>query len=330
MADLRVVRDTGIEPEARRADVDLDAWSMRRWATILGMPADWMLVDGSSLMFRAFFGLPVGSFKAPSGEPVNAIRGFIDMLARLVSDRKPRAIVVATDKDWRPAFRVSVIPSYKTARLERGAMPAELAPQEPILWEVIEAIGLEVIGADGFEAEDVIASLLPKIQGKVEIVTGDRDLFSLVRDPDVCVLYTQQGIGHLLVVDEAEVERRYGIPGRSYGDFAVLRGDPSDGLPGVPGVGEKTAAQLVRRFKDLNGIVASGKLGEAANAYIQQARRVGVPVAIAPVPTPRGTRPKAPQDAQALARLNETYGIGASTDRLVRALAGLPAAVRAG
>lgn len=289
------------------------------------MAADWMLVDGSSLMFRAFFGLPVTAFKAPNGEPTNAIRGFIDMLARLISDRKPRAIVIATDRDWRPAFRVNVIPSYKTARLERGAMPAELAPQEPILWQVIEAIGLEVIGAEGFEAEDIIASLLPKISGKVEIVTGDRDLFSLVRDPDVCVLYTQQGIGRLAVVDEAEIERRYGVPGRSYGDYAILRGDPSDGLPGVPGVGEKTAAQLVRRFKNLDGIVASGKLGEAANAYIQQARRVGVPVAIAPVPSPKGRRPREPQDPKTLARLNETYGIGSSTDRLVHALAALPA-----
>lgn len=289
------------------------------------MAADWMLVDGSSLMFRAFFGLPVTAFKAPNGEPTNAIRGFIDMLGRLISDRKPRAIVIATDRDWRPAFRVNVIPSYKTARLERGAMPAELAPQEPILWKVIEAIGLEVIGAEGFEAEDIIASLLPKISGKVEIVTGDRDLFSLVRDPDVCVLYTQQGIGRLAVVDEAEIERRYGVPGRSYGDYAILRGDPSDGLPGVPGVGEKTAAQLVRRFKNLDGIVASGKLGEAANAYIQQARRVGVPVAIAPVAAPKGRRPREPQDPKTLARLNETYGIGASTDRLVHALATLPA-----
>jgi 5'-3' exonuclease len=286
------------------------------------MPTDWMLVDGSSLMFRAFYGLPVGGFKSPRGEPVNAVRGFLDMLARLITVRKPKAIVVATDEDWRPAFRVNVIASYKTARLERGAMPAELEPQEPIIRKVLAAIGVEVIGSGGFEAEDVIASLLPRITGKVEIVTGDRDLFSLVRDPDVTVLYTQQGIGKLLVVDEAEVERRYGIPGRSYGDFAVLRGDPSDGLPGVPGVGEKTAAQLVRRYKDLDGIVASGRLGEAANAYIQQARRVGVPVGTAPVPKPKGGRPRQPQDAKALANLNERYGIGSSTDRLVSALKG--------
>jgi hypothetical protein len=131
-----------------------------------------------------------------------------------------------------------------------------------------------------------------------------------------------------LVVDEAEVERRYGIPGRSYGDYAVLRGDPSDGLPGVPGVGEKTAAQLVRRFKDLDGIIASGKLGDAANAYIQRARRVGVPVNIAPVPKPKEMLPARPSDPQVLAKLAETYGIGASIDRLVRAVAGPPAAIR--
>jgi 5'-3' exonuclease len=291
--------------------------------------ADWLLLDGSSLMFRAFYGIPVGAFKAPDGQPVNAVRGFLDMLARLVTDRKPKALVVATDEDWRPAFRVKVIASYKTERLERGAMPPELAPQEPIIHAVLRAIGVEVMGAEGFEAEDVIASLLPKISGKVEIVTGDRDLFSLVRDPDVTVLYTQKGIGNLLVVDEAEVESRYGIPGRSYGDYAVLRGDPSDGLPGVPGVGEKTAAQLVRRFKDLDGIIASGKLGDAANAYIERARRVGVPVSIAPVPKPKGTRPATPGDPQALARLSETYGVGSSIDRLVRALAGPPAVVRA-
>jgi hypothetical protein len=145
----------------------------------------------------------------------------------------------------------------------------------------------------------------------------------------VCVLYTQRGIGNLQLVDEAEVERRYGIPGRSYGDYAVLRGDPSDGLPGVPGVGEKTAAQLVRRFKDLDGIIASGRLGDAANAYIEKARRVGVPVAMAPVPKPNATLPAKPRDPQVLAKLSETYGIGASIDRLVRALTGPPAAIRA-
>jgi 5'-3' exonuclease len=285
------------------------------------MGAEWMLIDGSSLMFRAFYGIPAAAFKAPNGMPVNAVRGFLDMMGRLVSGRKPQRLAVATDEDWRPAFRVKVMPSYKTARLDRGAMPDELAPQEPVLWDVLRAIGVEVIGAAGFEAEDVIASLLPKVSGRVEIVTGDRDLFALVRDPDVCVLYTQQGIGRLVVVDEAEIERRYGIPGRSYGDFAVLRGDPSDGLPGVPGVGEKTAAQLIRRHKDLDGIVASGRLGEAANAYIEQARTVAMPVGRARVPEPTGTIPAQARDPQALHRLDETYGIASVTERLIRSLA---------
>src|SRR2546423_7279072 len=269
------------------------------------MAADWLLLDGSSLMFRAFFGIPVAAFKAPDGQPVTAVRGFLDRLARLVRARKPKALVVATDEDWRPAFRVKVIASYKTARLERGAMPAELQPQEPIIWAVLKAIGVEVMGAAGFEAEDVIASLLPKITGTVEIVTGDRDLFSLVRDPDVTVLYTQKGIGNLLVVDEAEVERRYGIPGRSYGDYAVLRGDPSDGLPGVPGVGEKTAAELVRRVQDLDGIIASGKLGDMANAYIQRARRGGGPGGGAPGAKPKRTRAASPAGPAAAAKTGE-------------------------
>src|SRR6202165_6140378 len=143
------------------------------------MAADWVLLDGSSLMFRAFFGIPVGAFKAPDGQPVNAVRGFLDMLARAVAARKPRALVVATDEDRRPAFRVNVIASYKTARLERGAMPPELEPQEPIIHAVLRAIGVEVIGAEGFEAEDVIGSLRPHVTAKVEIVTGDRDLFAL-------------------------------------------------------------------------------------------------------------------------------------------------------
>src|SRR5207244_12014369 len=154
------------------------------------MAADWLLLDGSSLMFRAFFGIPVGAFKAPDGQPVNAVLGFLDMLARLVTDRKPRAILVATDEDWRPKFRVDVIPSYKTARLERGNMPPELEPQEPIIREVLAAIGVEVVGSDGFEAEDVIASLLPKIRGKGEIVTVDGALVGRGRGAAVWGLYT--------------------------------------------------------------------------------------------------------------------------------------------
>ncbi len=282
------------------------------------MATDWMLIDGSSLMFRAFFGIPT-TVRSPQGEPVNAVRGFLDMLGRLVVDRHPNALVVATDEDWRPAFRVALVPSYKAHRVV-APIPPELIPQVSIIEAVLQAVGLQTIGAEGFEAEDVIASLLPRIAGKVEIVTGDRDLFALIKDPDVCVLYTQQGIGKIQVVDEAEIERRYGIPGRVYGDFAVLRGDPSDGLPGVSGIGEKTAAQLLRRYGTLDGLIASGRLDPNATAYVARARQAGVPVDRAAVPVPRGELPAVPLDPDRVAELSERYGIAAPVERLLRAV----------
>jgi 5'-3' exonuclease len=282
------------------------------------MATDWLLIDGSSLMFRAFYGIPV-TVRSPGGEPVNAVRGFLDMLGRLVTDRNPRHLVVATDEDWRPAFRVDILPSYKAHRVERP-IPEELEPQVSIILEVLRAIGIEVAGAAGFEAEDVIASLLTQIKGKAEIVTGDRDLFALVRDPDVCVLYSQQGIGRLVVVDEAEIQRRYGIPGRSYGDFAVLRGDPSDGLPGVPGIGPKSAAGLLRRYGDLDGVIRNAALGPAAVDYLDRARRVVQLVTTIPLPPLQASRPQKPADPARLQKLNETYGLSASTVRLLRSL----------
>jgi len=284
------------------------------------MAADWMLVDGSSLMFRAFFGIPV-TVRSPKGEPVNAVRGFLDMMGRLIIDRRPGAVVVATDEDWRPAFRVALIPSYKAHRVV-APIPLELIPQVTIIEGVLEAIGVDTMGAEGFEAEDVIASLLSKVRGTVEIVTGDRDLFALVRDPEVRVLYTQQGIGKIQVVDEAEIERRYAIPGRAYGEFAVLRGDPSDGLPGVSGIGEKTAAQLLRRYGNLDGLIASGRLDANAIAYVARARRAGVPVDRAPVPSPRGELAAIPADPKRLEQLTEQYGIASPVEHLLRALRG--------
>ena len=282
------------------------------------MSTDWLLIDASSLMFRAFYGVPL-TVRSPAGAPVNAVRGFLDMVGRLVTDRDPRFLVIATDEDWRPAFRVDILPSYKAHRVERP-IPEELEPQVSIILEILAAIGLDVVGAEGFEAEDVIAALLGHIKGKVEIVTGDRDLFALVRDPDVRVLYVQQGIGKLVAVDEAQVERRYGIPGRAYGDFAVLRGDPSDGLPGVPGIGPKSAAALLRRYSDLDGILQNRALGPAALDYIQRARRVVRLVSDIPLNPPRGTRPQQAADPERLAKLNEAHGVSAATARFLRAL----------
>src|SRR5213593_4479173 len=234
-----------------------------------------MLVDYSSLLFRAFHTIP-------ESVPMHAVYGFLNMLARLVTDRPPDRLGIAVDEDWRPAFRVEALPAYKAHRVSDE--PDPIAPQEALGREVLGALGVAVVGADGFEAEDAIATLAARARGPVEVVSGDRDLFALVRDPDVRVLYPQTGVSKLTVVDEAEIQRRYGIPGRSYGDFAILRGDPSDGLPGVPGIGEKTAARLLAEHGSLDAVLAARSLPApvarrltAAAAYLDAARRVVLP-----------------------------------------------------
>src|SRR5262249_22419635 len=219
-----------------------------------------MLLDAASLYFRASHGAPE-SITAPDGTPVNAVRGFLDMVATLVRTRRPTRLVACLDASWRPAFRVAALPSYKAHRLapdgREEIVPPGLVPQVPVILEVLAALGLAAVGAPGFEADDVIGTLADADSGPVEVVSGDRDLFQVVRDDrPVRVLYTGRGVSKLEVVDEAWLSAKYSLPsgagaaqtaGRAYADFAVLRGDPSDGLPGVPGVGEKTAAALVAR-----------------------------------------------------------------------------------
>src|SRR5438093_890408 len=214
----------------------------------------------------------------PESVPMHAVYGFLNMLARLVTDRRPDRLGIAVDEDWRPAFRVEALPAYKAHRVSDE--PDPIAPEEAFGREVLEALGVAVVGAEGFEAEDVIATLAARAREPVEIVSGDRDLFALVRDPDVRVLYPLVGVTKLLQVDEAEITRRYGIPGRAYGDFALLRGDPSDGLPGVPGIGEKTAARLIAAHGSLANVLAAktlppavARLLAAAEPYLAAARR---------------------------------------------------------
>src|SRR5438094_6379711 len=222
-------------------------------ASSLAVPpieADLMLIDGSSLIFRAFYGVP-RTMRAPDGSLNNALRGFLDLLARLLAEPRPARVLVATDEDWRPAWRVDLIPSYKAHRTAEP-VPPELEPQIAPAWKVLGAIGVEVLGAAGYEAEDVIASVAARATGRVEIVSGDRDLFSLVRDPDVCVIYPE-GKGVWRRVDEGDIAARYDIPGRAYADYAILRGDPSDGLPGLRGVGDTTAADLLGRYGSIEG-----------------------------------------------------------------------------
>jgi len=305
-----------------------------------------MLLDAASLYFRAFYGVP-SSITSPDGRPINAVRGFLDMTARLLTTHRPDRLVACWDDDWRPAFRVEALPSYKAHRLAPDGgeeTPAELGPQVPVLIDVLAAAGIDRVGAPGFEADDVIGTLATRARGPVDVVTGDRDLFQLVDDERrIVVLYTARGIADIERVDEAAVTARYGIPGRAYADFAVLRGDPSDGLPGVAGVGEKTAAALVREFADLDGIRAAvartvvprppltaavlKKLHAAAD-YLDAAPVVVAVARTIDLPPVEGTLPRRPAEPDALAALAEQHGLASSLGRLGAAL-GWPADVLA-
>ncbi|GAB3345690.1 5'-3' exonuclease [Modestobacter lapidis] len=303
-----------------------------------------MLLDAASLYFRAFYGVPT-SVTSPDGRPVNAVRGFLDMTARLVAAHRPERLVACWDDDWRPAFRVAALPSYKAHRVapEGGEeVPDELGPQVPVLVEVLAAAGLARVGAPGYEADDVIGTLATRARGAVDVVTGDRDLFQLVDDArGVRILYTARGITDLDYVDEASVAARYGIPGRSYADFAVLRGDPSDGLPGVAGVGAKTAAALINAFGSLAGIQEAAaravvpkapltaavlKKLHAATDYLAAAPRVVAVVTDIDLPPVDGVLPARPADPDVLAGLAAGYGLENSVRRL-GAVLGWPADV---
>ncbi|WP_235825147.1 5'-3' exonuclease [Agromyces badenianii] len=224
-----------------------------------------MLLDTASLYFRAFYGVP-DSITAPDGTPVNAVRGLLDMIARLVTDFEATHLVACWDDDWRPAWRVELIPSYKAHRVERAVpggvdveeTPAGLIVQIPRIREVLGLLGIAVVGAPEHEADDVIGTLATGATMPVDVVTGDRDLFQLVDDEaSVRVVYTARGMSKLEVLTEASVVAKYGVLPEQYADFAVMRGDSSDGLPGVAGVGEKTAASLLQEFVDLDGIRAA-------------------------------------------------------------------------
>lgn len=283
------------------------------------MACDWLFVDGSSLIFRAFHGVPK-TVRAPDGRPVNAVRGFLDALTRLISSRTPTRLAVASDEDWRPAWRVALIPSYKAHRTAEP-VPPDLEPQMPLIHEVLGALGIEFVGVAGYEAEDVIASWTRQAPGSVEIASGDRDLFALVEEGRVVVLYPEKG--GVAEVTEGEVARRYGIPGRSYGDFAILRGDPSDGLPGLRGVGPVAAAALLRAHGDVAGIIAAARLGDAERDYLGRALRVVPPVADLPIGLPRGRLARYPADPARLSSLRDQLALGSSADRVVEALAGM-------
>ena len=300
-----------------------------------------LLLDSASMYFRAFYGVP-DSVKAPDGTPVNAVRGFLDAVATLVERFEPTRLVACWDEDWRPAFRVQAIPSYKAHRLVPGTdhveeTPAGLLPQVPVIADVLAALGVARVGAPGHEADDVIGTLTERAASTgtaVDVVTGDRDLFQLVDDTrSVRVLYIGRGVRNTEVVDEARLRDKYAVPsGPAYADMAVLRGDPSDGLPGVPGIGEKTAAGLVSRFGGLEGLLAAVDAGGAdlspgqvrklteARDYLEVAPRVVRVVLDAPTTDADDAVPSAPADVDALAALAERWGLRSSVNRVLAAL----------
>ncbi|MFN2526855.1 MAG: 5'-3' exonuclease H3TH domain-containing protein [Actinomycetota bacterium] len=292
-----------------------------------------LLVDASSLIFRALFSTP-DTVRTEDGQPINAAHGFLNMLARLVGDHDPEYLCCATDEDWRPEWRVELIDSYKSFRAEVGSAQevAEdlLAPQLPVLFHILEGCGVPVVGHVGYEAEDVIGTLAERAPGRVGIVSGDRDLFQLVRDPKISVLYPKKGVSQLDVVDESYIAARYGIPGRAYRDFAVLRGDPSDGLPGVRGIGEKLASALVARYGSLDAIVEAAA-GPDQNVMLGKVRRdldyvkravkvVTIPTDL-PLPDVDLRRPRE-EPKKALYAVAERAGLGGALRRLVTALRG--------
>jgi 5'-3' exonuclease len=296
-----------------------------------------MLLDTASLYFRAYFGVPE-SVRAPDGTPVNAVRGLLDFVARLVADHSPTGLVACMDADWRPQWRVELISSYKAHRVADGTAGAEevpdtLSPQVPVIEAVLDAVGIARVGVPGYEADDVIGTLAARAPGQVAIVTGDRDLFQLVDDArGVRVLYPRKGVGDCDLIDEAAIEERYGVAARQYADFAALRGDPSDGLPGVKGIGEKTAAQLVTEYGDLAGVRAAAadpfsrltparrRNIAAAAAYLDVAPKVVAVAKDVPLPPFDPAVPAAPAAPAELDALASAWGLGGSLTRLLGTL----------
>jgi len=303
-----------------------------------------VLLDSASLYFRAYFALPE-SMTAPDGTPVNAVRGFADMIAKIITDRRPARLVACLDADWRPAFRVAALPSYKAHRVadpERNAeeVPDTLTPQVPIILDLLEAAGLATAEADGHEADDVIGTLTAtEKHSPVEVITGDRDLFQVVRETPTParVIYVGKGWAKAEVLGPAELAARYQLPaentGPAYADMALLRGDPSDGLPGVAGIGEKTAAKLITEFGSLAALVDAASVGDprislrARTSLVNSADYLAVAPAVvrvvtdAPVKQPRpDALPTALADPDRFAELKDRWSLSTSADRLAKAI----------
>ena len=241
------------------------------------MPDRLMLLDTASLYFRAFYGMP-DTIRRADGTPVNAVRGLLDMIARLTTDYHATHLIACWDDDWRPQWRVDLLPTYKAHRVAEvvaGApdveiVPAGLEAQIPMIRRVLELAGIAVVGATEHEADDVIGTYASHADLPVDVVTGDRDLFQIVDDArQVRVIYTARGMKNLEVLTDAVVVGKYRVLPEQYADYALLRGDASDGLPGVAGIGEKTAASLLGEYGSLDGLLAAADAGSGLSAAVR-------------------------------------------------------------
>ena len=295
-----------------------------------------LLLDTPSLYFRAFFG--VRAAPAADGRPINALKGTVEFIAHLIAAQRPSHVVACLDADWRPAWRVAAVPSYKTHRVATGdaeVVPDDLEAQVPLICGVLDALGIACVGVPGYEADDVLATLAARSQRPVDVVTGDRDLFQVVDDSrDVRVLYIAKGVARRDVIDEAAITARYGIPGRAYAEFALLRGDPSDGLPGAFGIGEKTAAALIARYGTVAAVLAAARDEDSAlradirrkllasAEYLHAADPVVRVATDVDVPDLDDRLPATPRDPAALLALADGLGLDTTFNRVLAALAG--------
>jgi 5'-3' exonuclease len=294
-----------------------------------------MLLDSASLWYRAYFGMP-DNLLSPSGEPVNAIRGYLDMTSKLVSQYKPKRLVACIEGDWRPSWRVELFPEYKANRLDvegEEEEPDTLGPQIPILLDLLEAFKIPIVGVDDYEADDVMASYTVSEPGPIKIVTGDRDLFQLVDDKrKISVVYLAKGIANHDHVDLRWISQKYDIPGERYALFAMIRGDASDGLPGIRGIGEKGAAVIAKQFSNLEEVITAAenederltpnarkKLLESAE-YARIAPKLVNCALDVPLPRMDIKLPKRPDNLDEIYQYQKVYGLGASVDRLISAL----------
>jgi 5'-3' exonuclease len=299
-----------------------------------------MLLDTAALYFRAFHGVP-DTVRSPDGTSVNAVRGLLDIIARLVTDFTPTRLIACWDDDWRPQWRVDLIPSYKAHRVaefvDGGSdvelVPELLTPQVPIIVETLTALGIPIVGKAGYEADDIIGTLAATARGPVDVVTGDRDLFQVVDDSrDVRVIYTARGMSNLEIVTDQVLHAKYGVTAAQYADFAALRGDSSDGLPGVAGVGEKTAASLLAQFGTLDAVIAAvtdptvplsagirAKITAAAD-YLTRAPTVVAVARDLDLPATSTRIGLSDADRAAIEALSIRWGLGGAATRAVAAL----------